>query len=945
MSGDDKKKPGTAGEGSALDRLDFEGLADEEARALEEGDSFAEEIVEPSLPVESETLDQYIADEVNLEPLHTAADIDDDGYVTLDPETVQKQVEEQELLAEIQALVKEPAAGKVSGEKQDVPVVGSDGRLDFHLDDEDQTEEQDDDDAYVDLGEDEDDEYEDDEEYDEDEEYEEDGEEYESSEEQYIEDFSKIIARRRAEDLRREEPEIELEDVNEELEDFEEELSGEHALLDLETEAESYEFTVIDEKQPKVSSAGVINKQFLSRFEVEDPGLTNIGTPEELTLKLEKVGYQCLPFLAAQISLVLNTPHDSVRSILMEGPSGCGKSYMAKCLAKISGAELMCLTCYPGMELKNLIESPSTLAMVNAMAGKEVGTAEDMMNMGILSRAFLKSQEKPVILLIDELDKVDIAIDTFFLGPIQDARIWLESREPIDANIDNLLIIFTKNMERRINDALLRRVHPIMMTYLNSTLERKILKEHCWPQLVDNLVAIADTMRYSDASYRFQRPPAPEELLKVARYVMQMLEWDIVDYSFVGRNIWYMLSKAETDRFVLELMLRYHPDYYDSLNPNGRLITMDQVYAKLGREVLKGIVHDPLDKKRRAVYKVDQIRLTNIGSPKELISKLEEVKYECLDFLAIQVCLILNTPSERVRAVLLEGPSGCGKSYLAKSLAKITGAEYMCLSCYSGMNTGHLIETPSMLGIANAMAGKDTSTKDELINLGVLSRAFLKSQNQPVILLIDEIDKVEVSIDTFFLGPIQDGTIYPESRPPIDCNTDNLLMVFTKNFVRNLNDALLRRLHPIQMTYLNADLERKILNQHCAPKLVDNLISIVDRMRYSGGTYGFDRPPAPEELLTIGHYINKMLEYEIKDFGVIGRNIFSIISKSDHDRAVLEHMMRFHPDFLDPLVPDGRGMKKEDVYAKLGRTILKGIVADPEASRRERAWEEMEYNY
>ncbi|MCB0337864.1 MAG: AAA family ATPase, partial [Bdellovibrionales bacterium] len=366
-------------------------------------------------------------------------------------------------------------------------------------------------------------------------------------------------------------------------------------------------------------------------------------------------------------------------------------------------------------------------------------------------------------------------------------------------------------MERKLNDALLRRVHPILMTYLESNLERKILKEHCWDQLIDNLVSIADTMRYSDASYRFERPPAPEELLRVGRYVTQMLEWDIVDYSFVGRNVWYMLSKSESDRFVLELMLRYHPDYYDSLKPNGRLLNIQEVYARLGRRVLAGIVDDPLDGKRKAAYQVERVGLTNIGTPKQLINKLSQVKYECLPFLATQICLLQNTPSERVRAVLLEGPSGCGKSYLAKSLAKICGADFMCLSCYEGMNTQHLIETPSTLGMANAMSGKETSTKQELINLGVLSRAYLKSQNQPVILLIDEIDKVQVGIDTFFLGPIQDATIYPESRPPIDANTENLLLVFTKNYVRNLNDALLRRLHPICMTYLNADLERKIL--------------------------------------------------------------------------------------------------------------------------------------
>jgi MoxR-like ATPase len=730
---------------------------------------------------------------------------------------------------------------------------------------------------------------------------------------------------------------------DETLEDYEEEIEGlfDHSLIS------SDRFIVSRGLKASASeSRGVMNKQFTTSYKVQKPGFTNIGTPEQLALKLADVGYQCLPFLAAQMALVANTPHDSIRTILLEGPSGCGKSYMAKCLAKITGAELMVLTCYSGMELKNLIESPSTLALANAMAGRSDGqSVSDIMNLGILSRAFLASQERPVILLIDELDKVDVAIDTFFLGPIQDARIWLESRPPIDANIDNLLILFTKNMERRLNDALLRRLHPIMMTYLNATLERKILSEHCWPQLVDNLVAIADTMRYSDASYRFERPPAPEELLKVARYVMQLLEWDIVDYSFVGRNVWYMMAKSESDRFVLELMLRYHPDYYDSLNPNGRLLTLPEVHAKLGREILKGIVEDPNETRRKPVYKVDQIRLTNIGTPKELVGKLAEVKYECMEFLAMQICLILNTPSERVRAILLEGPSGCGKSYMAKSLAKITGAEYMCLSCYSGMNSAHLIETPSMMGIANAMSGKEASAKDEMVNLGILSRAFLKSQNQPVIMLIDEIDKVEVGIDTFFLGPIQDGTIYPESRPPIDCNTENLLLIFTKNFVRNLNDALLRRLHPVQMTYLNSELERRILKDHCSPTLVDNIIGVVDRMRYSGGTYGFDRPPAPEELLTIGRYINKMIEYDATDFGLVGRNVFSIISKSDHDRAVLEHMMRYHPDFLDPLVVDGKAMTKDEVYAKLGRTLLKGIVADPNARKREQAWEDMEYNY
>jgi len=225
-----------------------------------------------------------------------------------------------------------------------------------------------------------------------------------------------------------------------------------------------------------------------------------------------------------------------------------------------------------------------------------------------------------------------------------------------------------------------------------------------------------------------------------------------------------------------------------------------------------------------------------------------------------------------------------------------------------------------------------------MMNLGVLSRAFLKSQSQPTILLVDEIDKVDTHVDTFFLGPIQDGRIWLESRPPIDANLDNLLVIFTKNENRVLDQALLRRLHPIRMTYLDSTLERKILSKHCIPQLVANLVAIADRMRDSQGSYQFERPPAPEELLTAGHYISKLLEWQVNDFTQIGKNVWSIISKSAHDRAVLDHMLRFHPDFEDPLFPDGKNTPIDEIFARLGRWALRGIVEDPDAVRREEAW-------
>lgn len=373
---------------------------------------------------------------------------------------------------------------------------------------------------------------------------------------------------------------------------------------------------------------------------------------------------------------------------------------------------------------------------------------------------------------------------------------------------------------------------------------------------------------------------------------------------------------------------------------------------QVGYPRLDLVVRDPELEAKKEADKIEETRRRNRHhgafagwkNPADLIELFEGVGYQCLPYLATELGLLLQAPTARVRALLLEGPSGCGKSFLAKSLATICKAELMCLSCYHGMRTENLIEYPSSFAMARAMAGKGEASTEELMNLGILSRAFLKSQTEPVILLVDELDKPGPEIDTFFLGPIQDAKIWLESRAPIEANLDNLLLVFTKNYNRKIDDALLRRVHPIRMTYLDSDLEIRILSPHCHPTLVRNLVGVAERMRRSDGSYEFERPPAPEELLAAGHYIMQLLEWGINDFETVGRSLWSIISKSDHDRAVLEHMLRFHHDFIDPLVPDGRNASIDHIFARLGRILLLDIVEDPDQERREKAWGDLDYN-
>ncbi len=323
-----------------------------------------------------------------------------------------------------------------------------------------------------------------------------------------------------------------------------------------------------------------------------------------------------------------------------------------------------------------------------------------------------------------------------------------------------------------------------------------------------------------------------------------------------------------------------------------------------------------------------KITLTNSGGPANLIKQLERAGYICPENVGVQISLLLDTQVDRIRALLLEGPSGCGKSFLAKKLAEITGAELICLSCYNGMPLNNLIEVPSSLGLAKAMASGNISN-DELMNLGILSKVFLMSNEKPIIFLIDELDKAEASIDTFFLGPIQDGKIWLESRPPINAKKENLLIIFTKNFNRKIDDALLRRCYPIRMNYLSTDLEEKILAKHCSPRIVRNLVKVADIMRNSSGSFEFERPPAPEELLTAGQFIEKMISWGIKNYEQFGYVIFRILAKNEHDKAVLEHMLKYHPDFADPYCMDPKSVRINEVYKRLGFLVVEGVTSSP----------------
>ena len=158
---------------------------------------------------------------------------------------------------------------------------------------------------------------------------------------------------------------------------------------------------------------------------------------------------------------------------------------------------------------------------------------------------------------------------------------------------------------------------------------------------------------------------------------------------------------------------------------------------------------------------------------------------------ALYLALALEKP------LLLEGEAGVGKTEAAKSLATATGARLIRLQCYEGLDVAHAVYEwnypRQLLHIRAAQEG--TVSEDELFGPEFLIRRPLLEaieSEQPVVLLIDEIDRADEEFEAFLLEVLSDfqitvpelGTISAVRRPAV---------ILTSNRTRELHDALKRR--------------------------------------------------------------------------------------------------------------------------------------------------------
>src|SRR6202789_3863704 len=193
------------------------------------------------------------------------------------------------------------------------------------------------------------------------------------------------------------------------------------------------------------------------------------------------------------------------------------------------------------------------------------------------------------------------------------------------------------------------------------------------------------------------------------------------------------------------------------------------------------------------------------------------------------------------KPVLVEGPAGVGKTELAKALASYLGRELVRLQCYEGLDEAKALYEwnyrKQLLRIQTEAgdAGWDSVQDDIFGEEFLLERPLLTaiSSEQPVVLLIDEIDKTDQEFEAMLLELLSEFQISIPELGRIEARTHPVVLL-TSNNSRELTEALKRRCLYLWLDYPDLEHELEIVRMH-SPELSETvarkLVEVVQMVR------------------------------------------------------------------------------------------------------------------
>jgi len=225
---------------------------------------------------------------------------------------------------------------------------------------------------------------------------------------------------------------------------------------------------------------------------------------ELLKQKMEEANYVYDDTLAVTLSVALQLG----RPLLIEGAAGVGKTEVAKVMAQALDRDLVRLQCYEGLdESKALYEWNYQKQLLSIQINMQEQDKDQLTKSlfgdeYLLERPLLRSirSEKPVVLLIDEIDKADEEFEAFLLELLSDMQVSIPEIGTVGAN-SIPFVVLTSNRARPLSEALRRRCAYLYIPYPDVEKELSILRKklsHIDDRLAAQVAVAVQKLRSSE---------------------------------------------------------------------------------------------------------------------------------------------------------------------------------------------------------------------------------------------------------------------------------------------------------------------------------------------------------------------------------------------------------------------------------------------------------------